>query len=423
MLAAVPAFGLALAVTPPSAQGATHDAAAAESPKSSSAGASEPEDPAARWRACRPGKRFLCCSPGSEPCIRSGAARLTLFSLGVAAGAVASGLLFALGDRYAGGDPATFFVGAGALAGVGALFGSLVGRLGGDGPGDLDRVRPATLGLDYRVGTPANLGETEPHSMLLTFAPNWFFRGSGGRARLFGHFGGQLWTEREVDPRPQNETPIALRERQLTAGVGVDLAVKLPYPVLRRGSRFLGPAELRWKPEVQIRREIVAPGSDTEHVIERTMFLPLTVGVRWLVSRRQRFTLYFGPRWDFVAFSEPGSRRVRRGAPFVGAMYGEAWYDVDFPMTMRPRRDGQPRRANANSQLNIGYVHSRFDGNGFNFGPVIGFLGPIRLGWSTRVRPNGWKAALQPGVGVAIGSAFTATATFGVVLPDLGETR
>jgi hypothetical protein len=354
-----------------------------------------------------------------------------LLSLGLAAGAVASGLLFALGDRYAGGDPATLFVGAGTLAGLGALFGSLVGRLGGDGVNDPDRVRPATLGLDYRAGMPANLDETQPHAMVLTFAPNYFFPNSGGRVRLFGHFGGQLWTEREVDPRPQNAAssdgregtaPLALRERQFTTGVGVDVAVRMPYPAIRR-SRFLGPAELRWRPEVQIRRELIGPGSATEHVIERTMFLPLTVGIRWLVAPRQRFTLYFGPRFDFVAFSEPGSRRVRRGPAQTGAFYGEAWYDFDFPMTLQPRRDGKARRAAVNSQLNLGYVHSRFDGNGFNFGPVIGFLGPIHLRWATRVRPNGWPVALQPGLGVAIGSAMTVTATFGLVLPDLGAKR
>jgi hypothetical protein len=289
-------------------------------------------------------------------------------------------------------------------------------------------VLPATLGLDYRVGTPANLGETQPNAMLLTFAPNYFFPRSGGRARLFGHFGGQLWTERETDPRPQaaeangGTAPVVLRERQFSTGVGIDLAVGMPYPAIKR-SRFLGPAQLRWRPEVQIRRDTIAPGSATEHVIERTMFLPLTVGVRWIVSPRQRFTLYFGPRFDFVAFSQPGSRRMHRGPPHLGALYGEAWYDVDFPMTLRPRRDGQARRASVNSQLSLGYVHSRFDGNGFNFGPVIGFLGPVHVRWATRVRPNGWKVALQPGAGVAIGSGFTASVSFGVVLPDLGDKR
>jgi hypothetical protein len=418
VLAVVPPVGLALAL----------NVFAAPPP----AGASTPQPPpAARYRKCGPGRRFLCCAPGTQPCIRSGAARLTLLSLGIAAGTVASGLLFALGDRYAGGDPATLFVGAGAMAGFGALFGSLIGRLGGDRPGDPDRVRPSTLGLDYGIGVPGNLDETQPHAMLMSFAPNWFFRGDGGRVRLFGHFGGQLWTEREVDPRPQNSaaipgqdgtSPVVLRDRQLSAGVGLDFAVATPYPALKR-SRFLGPAELRWKPEVQIRRDVIGPGSATEHVVERTMLLPLTAGVRWILSPRQRFTFYFGPRFDMVAYSDPGSRRVHRGRPQVMAFYGEAWYDVDFPMTLHPRRDGKPRRAAVNSQLNLGYVHSRFDGNGFNFGPVIGFLGPLHVRWTTRVRPHGWRVALQPGAGIAIGSAFTAAVSFGLVLPDLGEKR
>ena len=350
-------------------------------------------------------------------------------SLGIAAGAAATGILFALGDRHGGGDPATFLVGAGALAGAGALFGSLVGRLGGDRRGDPDRIRPATLGLDYRFGAPANLDETEPHALRLAFAPTYYWNGSASRVRLFGHVGGALWLARDVDPRPQNvnalddqrgTAPVVLRERQFTTGVGIDLAVGMPYPAVKR-SRFLGQSELRWKPEVQIRRELVDPGGAGEHVIERTMFLPLTAGARWHVSPRQRFTIYLGPRLDFIAFSNPGSRRMRRGGAQFGPVYGEAWYDVDFPMTLRPRRDGKARTATVGSQLNLGYVHSRFDGRGFNFGPVIGFLGPIHLRWATRVRPRGWKVALQTGAGIAIGNGFTAGLNFGVVLPDLGD--
>jgi hypothetical protein len=146
----------------------------------------------------------------------------------------------------------------------------------------------------------------------------------------------------------------------------------------------------------------------------------LTAGARWQLSPRQRFTIYLGPRFDFIAYSDPGTRRLHRGGALFGPVYGEAWYDVDFPMTLGPRRDGAPRRATVNSQLNLGYVHSRFDGRGFNFGPVIGFLGPLHLRWATRVRPAGWKVALQAGAGVAIGNGFLAGVSFGVALPDLG---
>ena len=356
-------------------------------------------------------------------------ARLTLLGVGAAVGGVAATMLFALGDRSNAGDPATFFVGGGAIAGAGALFGSLIGRLGGDAPADADRVRPSTLGVDYRVPQPGALDETNPHQMRMTFAPNFFFRDGGGRIRVFGHVGGTLWQERQVDPRPQFQQPIegqlgtapvSLRERRLSVGVGADLAVNLPYPVFTRSS-FLGPSELRYKPEFQIRRETLDPGLPSQRVIERTMMLPLTVGARWRLSERQRFTVYFGPRLDTISFAEPGQEKLQRGAAQIGPLYGEAWYDVDFPMTRGERRDGAVRRAKVNSQLSMGYVHSRFDGRGLNFGPVIGFLGPVHLRWATRVRPTHWPVALQFGAGATIGNGLSAAANVGIVLPGLTE--
>ncbi len=384
-----------------------------------------------RYRTCARQRRFSCCSGPDRPCVRSGVARLTLLAIGAVAGGTAAGVLFALGDRNGGGDPATFLVGGGALAGAGALIGSLAGRLGADAAGDPDRIRPSTVGLDYAFGRPAALDETEPHTMRLTFAPSYYFPGDGGRLRLFGHVGGTLWQERQVDPRPQNQTsipgqsgtaPVVLRERRLSIGFGADLAVNLPYPVLAgRRSGFLGRSELRYKPEVQIRRETLDPGQPSERTIERTMFLPLTIGMRWHLSDRQRFTVYFGPRFDYIAFAEPGRDSLRRGGAQIGPLYGEAWYDLDLPMTLQPRRDGAKRRAVVNSQLSFGYVHSRFDGRGFNVGPVVGFLGPVHVRWATRIRPSTWPVALQGGAGVTVGNGVTASVNVGVVLPDLGR--
>ncbi len=337
--------------------------------------------------------------------------------------------MFALGDRNGGGDPSTFLVGAGALAGGGALLGSLVARLGGDGSGDADRIRPATLGLDYRVGTPASLDETNPHQARVSIAPNYFLSRSS-RLRLFGHLGGDLWTRKIVDPRPQNQSPLPDQdstapvvgtERDVDASVGLDLAVGLPYPV-RRPSKatFLGAAELRYRPAAFFSRERVDVGSDDERVIERTMLLPLTIGTRWHLSGRQRFTLYFGPRFDFVAFSEPGSRRLARGPARLGPLYGEAWYDLDVPHTLNAQRRGRSPRTRTNSQLSFGYIHSRFDGRGFNFGPVVGFLGPIHARWATRVRPQAWPVALQFSAALAVGNGVSGSVGAGGVLPDLG---
>ncbi|HWB79212.1 MAG TPA: hypothetical protein VG755_29830, partial [Nannocystaceae bacterium] len=67
--------------------------------------------------------------------------------------------------------------------------------------------------------------------------------------------------------------------------------------------------------------------------------------------------------------------------------------------------------------------HSRFDGRGLNFGPVVGFLGPVHVQWWTRVRPRGAKAAFQGGVGAIIGYGVGISANAGVVLPDIGTRR
>lgn len=354
-----------------------------------------------------------------------------LLSLGVLAGGGAAGLLFLLGDRLDGGDPAIFMVGAGVLAGVAALTGTVAGRLGADKPGDPDRVRPSTIGLEYAYPGASNLDESKGHGMALTFAPTYRFSGDDGRLRLIGHVGGLLNREIDVDPRPQFDeaiegqdgtSPRVVTERELSVGLGLDLAVLLPYPLSRR-SAYLGPVELRYKPEVQIRREVFDPRGHPDRVLERTMLLPLTAGVRWHLSWRQRFTVYLGPRFDFLAYAEPGDDTLERGGAEVGPLYGEAWYDLDVPFTLRPRLDGGPRRAAVNGMFSVGYVHSRFDGYGFNFGRVVGFLGPVHLAWWTRVRPRGWPVALQGGVRTVIGNGYALVFHGGVVLPDITRRR
>lgn len=410
------------------AETVTADSQTADSVASESAPSLAPErvDPEAAHRAS-----WAACASGTTPCTRPRPARALLLSLGVLGGVVASALMFGLGDRLTQSDPAVLLVGFGGLAGAGAIVGAVAGRLGADGPALSDRLRPPTAALASSASGPAILDETPPYSMSLRVAPNLFFPNDQGRLRLFGHVGGWLAPVREVDPRPQNGTslpgqegtaPGVLRQRHLSLGVGLDLAVSLPYPLLRRSAR-LGAAELRYRPEVQVRRDRFAPSTPQARLLERTMFLPLTVGARWVLSPRQRFTVYFGPRFDFVAFSDPGSDELRRGGAQIGPLYGEAWYDVDVPLNPRPRVDGHPRRVEATGQLTLGYVHSRFDGHGLNFGPVIGFLGPIHVGWSTRLRPAGAPLAAQLGAFARIGSGTSVGLELGLVAPDLHTTR
>ncbi|MCA9708058.1 MAG: hypothetical protein KDK70_19555 [Myxococcales bacterium] len=414
---------------PGSAPGATPELEAPDprvEPKSAPSAAPE-LDPAASDPEARQGRRrWAACAPNIEPCTRPRPARALLLGLGVLAGATAAGLLFGLGDRLVQADPATLLVGLGAVAGAGALVGAVAGRLGADGPAVPDRLRPSTAGLTYGYAGPAVLDEARPHSMALRFAPNLQLPYGHGRLRLFGHVGGWLAPTREVDPRPQSAAmidgqegtaPVVLRQRHLSLGVGFDLAVALPYPVLSpRRSAHLGPAELRYRPQVQVRRDRFAPGTPSATVLERTILLPLTVGARWVLSPRQRFTLYAGPRFDYVAFSDPGASGLRRGGAQVGPLYGEAWYDVDVPLRARHHR---PARVLATGQLTLGYIHGRFDGQGFNFGPVIGFLGPIHVGWSTRLRPVGAPVAVQLGAFGRLGTGTRVGLELGLVAPDL----
>jgi hypothetical protein len=394
--------------------------------RASGAAPSEPAlDPEARQR-----RNWAGCARHVQPCTRSRAARALLLALGLAGGAVSAGLLFGLGDRLVQADPATLLVGASALAGFGALAGAVAGRLGADGPARSDRVRPSTVSLAQSYTGPRFLDEVPAHGMLLRVAPNLYMPRDEARLRPFGHVGGWLVPVREVDPRPQftevpagqaGTAPRVLEQRRLSIGAGVDLAVPLPYPVLPpRRSAWLGPTELRWKPEAQIRRDSFAPGTSQATTLSRTILLPLTVGLRWHLSARQRFTVYVGPRFDLVAFSDRGSDELRRGGAQIGPLYGEAWYDIDVPLTARPRRDGRPRKLEANGQLTLGYVHAKLDGKGFDFGPVIGFLGPLHVGWATRLRPAGAPVAAQLGAFARIGNGTTTVSLeLGLVAPDL----
>ncbi len=356
-------------------------------------------------------------------------ARLLLAATGAVAGlGGGSLLLLTLGDSRNGGDPGGMLVGAGAMAVGGAIVGSLIALVSGDRPGRADRVRPSTFGLGFDFPGRAWTDESDPAALRMEFAPTYWLADNRGRLRLVGHVGGPLGLRQDVDPRPQlaepqpglsGTYPIGLRERQLSLGFALDTAINLPYPVLPANrSSYLGAAEFRFKPEVQIRRHSYQPGTDRAEVVERTMLLPLTFGIRWHLSQRQRFTVYTGPRFDFIAARAPGETKLSRGGGLLGIWYGEAWYDIDIPLTRASARHQLV------AQLSLGYVHSHFDGDGFDIGRIVGFFGPYRIDWHMRFRPQSWrKVALQASFGAALGTSTTISARLGVVLPGLGSRR
>ncbi len=347
------------------------------------------------------------------PCTRANVARVTLLAIGALAGAAAAALLFGLGDRRGGGEPSTLLVGGGATAGIGALMGLVAGRLTAREVLVDDRVRPATVGLDAMFPRAADQGERFPGTMGLSVAPTLMLGEGGSRVRFLGSFAAPLGTTTEVDPRPTAaRDAVALHERVLRGSLALDLAVALPYPVRPAAhASYLGRAELRYRPSVQFRREMRTLAQGERRTVERTMFLPLTVGARWHLSPRQRFTFYVGPRFDFVAFSE-GSGKLRRGRPLLAPMYGEAWWDLDIPFSKRAARN------TVVGMFSLGYLHSRFESGGVNLGPVAGYMGSVMVRMVLRVRPHGSPLAFQPALDMMIGSMLTLGASFGVVLPS-----
>ncbi|HFE45621.1 MAG TPA: hypothetical protein ENJ18_09010 [Nannocystis exedens] len=366
------------------------------------------------------GRAWRHCVPGLQTCTRPRPARWLLGALGLTAAGAGTAYLLIVGDSLRAGDPGGLLAGGGLAAFGGALLGGAIGLMGTDRRGDWDRVRPATFALEYASGGPPRWGERHPGELNLRFAPNYFFPDGGGRLRLFGHVGGLLGRESEVDPRPQFDEeqladeagtqPLAIEEKKLSLGIGADLAVTLPYPVLRR-SAHLGAAEIRWRPEVEIRRHRYG-----DRLIERTMLLPLTIGLRWYLSPRQRFTFYVGPRLDFSAQAIDGS--LDRGLPNIGSLYGEVWYDIDLPLRIKAAANSR-----INGMLTFGYKHSRFDGAGINFAAAYGYFGSAYAGWLMRIRPRTGPVAVQLGLGAWIGSGLSAVFSAGAVLPDLGGRR
>lgn len=355
------------------------------------------------------------------PCVRSHPARLVLGLSGLLVAALGAGWLVLADDTVGGGSPGTLLGTGGAVMIGGALLGGLAALVDGDRRSPPDRVRPETLGLAYGLAQGTVLGEVVPGTMHARWAPSWYFPRDRGRLRFSGYAGGMLGREVHVDPRPAIDPPASAGTRRTSFGLGLDLALSLPY---RGHRRSLGPIELRWRPEIHVRRDLHGEGGEDPLLAARTMLLPLTLGVRWHLSARQRFTAYVGPRLDFLAFSETGRPPLRRGPPQIGSFHGEFWYDLDIPLTRGPvDRRGRTRRAAVQSQLSIGYVHSRFGAAGLNVGGIIGYLGVLGAAYRVRVRPRGAAYALQFGALASLGARPGGVLEFGVVLPDLGLRR
>lgn len=369
------------------------------------------------------------CLPGAEPCYRTHAARLLLTGVGALATGTSLALVFALGDRNGVGDPAMAVASAGLIAGTTVILGGFAALVHGDGPTLDDRITPATFGLSLGLGGTGVTDERAPYSLAGSFAPTLDFPRERGRLRLVGSFGGDLGSQLERDPRSQLEADNGAGGTFPTAyetgsswrfDLGLDLAVRLPYPLVRRPV-YWGQLEFRYKPLFFFARDRLSleggTGAGEERISQRVALTPLNFGLRWHISPRQRFTVYLGPRWDMVGYGTPED--LAPGRPSLGPIYGEAWFDLDLPMRSPSRARQRGKRSQVVGQLTLGYVHSRFDGLGINFGPVIGFLGYAVGQFAVRVRPLGSPVAYQFELGARAGSGLHPFARVGIVLPGV----
>jgi len=364
-----------------------------------------------------------CCVPDEEPCHHPGGARglLTLAS-GAGLGVGVTGFTL-LGDSLGSGDPYGAVAGVGFVGLTGAGIGAIVGALTARGETRVDdRPGRPTLWVGLTPGGTRVYDERVPWGLRLAADPTLRLHDAVTlQPHLSGSFG--LGTTVDVDPRPQLQAettdqhgtfaPVR-RQRSARFAVGADLAIRLPYPLPVARPARTGAFEIRWRPTLEVRRRTWDPGTDEARALEHVALHPALVGFRWHVSPRQRFTVYAGPRIDWIAFTEPGDSTLHRGPPIQAALHAEAWYQVDLPMT--PSGGGP---ASVAGRLNLGYVHSMLDGRSFEIGPMVGFLGPLNLSFDVRIRRRGAPVAFQVTGGWWVGVGGGPYFELGLVAPDV----
>ena len=363
----------------------------------------------------------------TEPCVHPGLARAML--AGTTAAFAIGGLLgFEAGDSVGARHPWAQMMGVGGIGLIGVGIGTILGLLSPRGEVAVkDRVGRATFRLTVTPGGTSVLGESSPYGLAVAFDPV---------LDLTDVFSVQphvsvsmaLGTAVDVDPRPQlqgtgadPETtfPVAATRDTLKVSAGAEFSWKLPYPAPGLlVPAYAGLVELRYKPSITVRKRTLHAGTEAEQTVELTTLNPMLFGVRWHVSPRQRFTFYVGPRWNWIAFTDPGQDSLRRGPPQNGGLYAEGWYQIDVPFTPEGKK-----KTSVSGRLNLGYVHDKLTGAALDTGAVIGFFGPINLSWDFRFRRVGAPVAVQITTGVWLTAGGGPYIELGFVAPDIVAPR
>ncbi len=297
-------------------------------------GALPPSSWPADGRVACPSLR-ACCVAGEEDCTHPAASRALLAAGSV--GHFGAGLaMFAAGDGNDKGDPLGALVGIGIIGTAGSLLGLVAGLLSPRGETRVDdRPSRPSLSVGLRPGGTATVEERVPYGLSVRVDPTFVL---GPEVRLTPHAGVliELGTAASVDPRPQSAEPtggstypVTLTSHRTRLSVGAELAVALPYPHHVRKPLYTGPVEVRWKPWLELRRRVLQPGTSARQLVGHTA-LYASFGMRWHVSPRQRFTVYVGPRFDRVTWSDPGSLAPHVGPGAFGSLYAEVRWQLDL---------------------------------------------------------------------------------------------
>jgi len=314
--------------------------------------------------------------------------------VGFAAGAA---WYFVLGDTYGAGDPASLMVGGGMIGAGGVLAGAAVAGLAGD-DALVDAVSSPAIaaGLGYNGGAWA--GEAIPYSPKLSLSPAVPL-GDWGQLGLSSSASTDLGASLDLDPRPQAGTEPVLE----ASGRSVDLSAELQVYATRHVWFAL-------RPMTQVRVEQFQYADGQSQTLHRRATMPATAGAWFNVSDRQRFGMYVGPRWDRIRTGDG------EGSTWLGPLYGEAHYDLQLD-------HGRLLWGESHSRVRLSYLHTNFDGAGFNAGAMVGFAGPFRVEWDLSIRKPDARWAWQAGLDADIGEGGGAAMSIGLTPPNAWRKR
>jgi len=357
------------------------------------AGAAEPYDAA----PCPWIRRIGASDPA---CRRDGASRTVLGS--AMAGTALAGTWWFLtgGDTYRSGDPAGQAIGVGLVGVVGVGAGAFADLTSSGHDAVVDRPARPTARISVGFGGASALDERAPVAVGVALDPTLRVSKVVTVQPHLGYDPGLVTVD--VDPResapPDDQAsafPVGLSLRRSRLTLGAEVTLRLRSARTIGGPRF----SLRWRPALEVRDRTRFPGEPDVQRTRHVAALPATVGFRWSVTPRQRFTAFVGPRLDWLAYSDPGSTGLSdAGGPLWGPVYAEAYYQIDAPVR------GRVAGFDATSRLNLGYVHSNLDGQSFDVGAIIGFFGPVDASVDLRLRRPDAAMAWQLTAGSMLGA-------------------